>query len=103
MHFAAGRQARRTAEVVDTALAQETRAGIDRLVDHLTADFDDPLLPGLTAAALLQAHRDAEFAALLTDDADRVRAGLITLLGRWAAEGHWLPYSRPGRPSGSCG
>lgn len=79
----------RTGEIRDRALAaDDPREGFALLFDRLTADFDDPLAPGLIAAALVQASRDEEFARLLGDDETRTLAALTTLLGRLADRGH---------------
>ncbi|WBB58085.1 TetR/AcrR family transcriptional regulator [Streptomyces sp. WMMC500] len=78
----------RTAEIRDRALAVDDPAeGFALLFDRLAADLADPLTPGLAAAALLQANRDATFAALLGDDEARTLAALTTLLHRLAAQG----------------
>lgn len=72
----------RNAAVCAQALDQPTAAGLDLLLDHLLADFGDPLVPGLTAAALLQVNRDDAFAAMLADDEEVVRRTLTALLER---------------------
>jgi len=84
----------RNAEACERALAQaRPGAGLDLLVDHLVADLADPLAPGLMAAALFQANRDEEFARLLTDDDERTRGTLVTLLSRMADEGQRLVFT----------
>lgn len=76
------------ADVCAAALAHPVpEDGLDRLVDHLVGDLADPLLPGLAAAALLQANRDVEFATLLADDEARTLRTLKTLLTRIADAG----------------
>ncbi|WP_028927532.1 TetR/AcrR family transcriptional regulator [Pseudonocardia acaciae] len=76
------------AEVRVRALADGSAgAGLDLLVEHLVGDLADPLVPGLAAAALLQANRDAEFAELLADDEEQTLRALTTLLDRMSGEG----------------
>ncbi|WP_407566095.1 TetR/AcrR family transcriptional regulator [Streptomyces sp. 184] len=78
----------RTAEIRERAVAAEDpEEGFALLFDRLTADFADPLAPGLIAAALLQASRDEKFAALLSEDEAGTMAALTTLLDRLAATG----------------
>lgn len=81
------------ADVCAAALADPApENGLDRLVDHLLGDLADPLLPGLAAAALLQANRDVEFATLLADDEARTLRTLKTLLTRIADGGGRLRF-----------
>jgi AcrR family transcriptional regulator len=80
-------------EVCQRAIASTPpAAGLDLLVDHLVRDLADPLIPGLMAAALLQANRDEEFAALLVADDDTVRSTLVELLVRMRTDGHLLAF-----------
>lgn len=82
--------------VCDRALAAErARDGVVDLVDHLVGDLSDPLVPGLTAAALIQAQRDARFAALLAADEQRTLTTLTALLRRMARDGAVLPFEPP--------
>lgn len=83
----------RTATVCERALAAERpEEGLALMEERLVADLADPLTPGLTAAAVLQAHRDEEFAALLSGDDERTRVTLTTLLERMAAKGWGLAF-----------
>lgn len=90
----------RNAAACDRALAAE-RPGpaLDALLDHLLADLADPLAPGLAAAAVFQANRDEEFAALVVADDARIRATLVTLSERLAAAGQPLAFA-PDRVAG---
>jgi AcrR family transcriptional regulator len=83
---------RRNASVCEEVLSQPPVAGLERLLDHLVADLGDPLVPGLTAAALLQVNRDEAFAVMLADDEAVVRRTLTILLERLAAAGRTLPF-----------
>ncbi|MFI6576832.1 TetR/AcrR family transcriptional regulator [Nocardiopsis sp. NPDC050513] len=67
--------------------ADDPRAGIDGLVEHLVSDADDPLVPGLMAAALFQVNRDPEFARLLGEDEERSVETLTALLRALADAG----------------
>ncbi|MEU6119470.1 helix-turn-helix domain-containing protein [Streptomyces sp. NPDC047117] len=90
----------RHAAACDRALAAERPDdGLDGLVDHLLADLPDPLVPGLAAAAFLQANRDEAFALMLAADEARIHAALVTLLERLADEGRPLAFA-PGRAAG---
>ena len=82
----------RNALVCDEVLAQPAAAGLQQLLDHLVADLDNPLVPGLTAAALLQVNRDEVFARMLAEDEALVRRTLTVLLARLIAEGRALPF-----------
>lgn len=83
----------RTAEIRDRALAaDDPEEGFALLFDRLAADLDDPLTPGLMAAALLQASRDEKFATLLGDDEAQTLAALTTLLTRLADRGRRPPF-----------
>ena len=72
----------RNAQICAEVLSQPAQEGLDRLVDHLLVDFGDPLVPGLTAAALLQVNRDEAFATMLAEDEQVVRHTLTALLER---------------------
>ena len=76
----------------EEVLAQPVAAGLARLLDHLVADLGNPLVPGLTAAALLQVNRDEVFARMLAEDEALVRRTLTVLLERLAAEGRALSF-----------
>ncbi|MBZ4016383.1 TetR/AcrR family transcriptional regulator [Streptomyces purpurogeneiscleroticus] len=90
----------RNAAACDRALAAGRPGdGLDGLVDHLLADLPDPLVPGLLAAALLQANRDEEFARMVAADEARIRATLVTLAERLADEGRPLAFP-PARVAG---
>ncbi|MGI5468833.1 TetR/AcrR family transcriptional regulator [Streptomyces sp. CA-132043] len=90
----------RHAEACDRALAAERPDdGLDGLVDHLLADLPDPLVPGLAAAAFLQANRDERFAAMVAADDARIRATLVTLAERLADAGRPLAFP-PARVAG---
>jgi AcrR family transcriptional regulator len=80
------------ASVCEEVLALPAAAGLEQLLDHLVADLDDPLVPGLTAAALLQVNRDETFATMLVEDEAVVRRTLTVLLERLVAEGRVLPF-----------
>ncbi len=67
--------------------ADDPREGLDGLVGHLLAGADDPLVPGLMAAALFQVNRDAEFARLLGEDEERTIETLTALLRALADDG----------------
>jgi AcrR family transcriptional regulator len=82
----------RNASVCEEVLARPAAAGLERLLEHLVADLDDPLVPGLTAAALLQVNRDEAFATMLAEDEAVVRGTLTVLLERLVAEGRALPF-----------
>lgn len=82
----------RNASVCEEVLAQPPAAGLERLIDHLVADLGDPLVPGLTAAALLQVNRDEAFATMLAEDEAVVRRTLTVLLERLVAGGRSLPF-----------
>ena len=82
----------RNAAVCRETLAQPATAGLQQLLDHLVADLDNPLIPGLTAAALLQVNRDEVFARMLAEDEAVVRRTLTVLLERLVAEGRRLPF-----------
>jgi AcrR family transcriptional regulator len=58
-----------------------------RLLDHLCRDAADPYAPGLVGAMLQLAVNDEEFAGLLEQGDERVRAALARLLVRAAADG----------------
>jgi AcrR family transcriptional regulator len=83
----------RNASMCEEVRAQPAAAGLERLLDHLLADLDDPLVPGLTAAALLQVNRDEAFATMLAEDEAVVRSTLTVLLERLVTEGRTLPFS----------
>ncbi|WP_052866956.1 TetR/AcrR family transcriptional regulator [Streptomyces niger] len=90
----------RHAAACDRALAAERPDdGLDGLVDHLLADLPDPLVPGLAAAAFLQANRDEEFAGMIVADDARIRATLVTLAERLADAGRPLAFP-PARVAG---
>jgi AcrR family transcriptional regulator len=74
------------------ALAADPAAGLGLLLDHLLGELADPLAPGLAAAAVFQANRDAAFAAVLTANDDLVRAALTAVLARLAAAGRPLAF-----------
>jgi AcrR family transcriptional regulator len=82
----------RNASVCQEALARPAAGGLEQLLDHLVADLGDPLVPGLTAAALLQVNRDEAFAAMLAEDEAVVRRTLTVLLERLVAEGRELAF-----------
>ena len=82
----------RNALVCEEVLAQPAAAGLGHLLDHLVADLGNPLVPGLTAAALLQVNRDEVFASMLAEDEAVVRRTLTVLLERLVAEGRRLPF-----------
>lgn len=83
-----------TATVCERALAAERpEEGLALVLERLVADLADPLTPGLTAAALLQAHRDEEFAAMLAGDEEGTRVTLTTLLERMAGQGRRLVFA----------
>jgi AcrR family transcriptional regulator len=86
-HALFGDDLARNAAVAAEALALPARDGLNRLVDHLTSDFGDPLVPGLMAAALVQVNRDEVFATMLAEDEAVVRRALTLLLERLAADG----------------
>jgi AcrR family transcriptional regulator len=67
--------------------ADDPREGLDALVTDLVADADDPLAPGLMAAALFQVNRDEEFARLLQGDEDRNVEAVTALLRALADQG----------------
>ncbi|MFE3457972.1 TetR/AcrR family transcriptional regulator [Nocardiopsis aegyptia] len=67
--------------------ADDPREGLDALVGDLVADADDPLVPGLMAAALFEVNRDEEFARLLQADEDRTVEALTELLRALADQG----------------
>lgn len=80
-------------ELCEQALAgTPPAAGLDLLVDHLVHDLADPLVPGLMAAAVLQANRDHEFALMLIADEETVRGTLVELLVRMRADGQLLAF-----------
>ncbi len=84
------------AAACEAALAAErAQDGIVALVNHLIGDLADPLVPGLTAAALLQSQRDAKFAALLAADEQRTLTTLTALLQRTTREGAALAFEPP--------
>ena len=82
----------RNALVCEEVLAQPAATGLGQLLDHLVADLGNPLVPGLTAAALLQVNRDEVFARMLAEDEALVRRTLTVLLERLIAEGRALPF-----------
>ncbi|HEV2927342.1 MAG TPA: TetR/AcrR family transcriptional regulator [Propionibacteriaceae bacterium] len=82
----------RNASVCEEVLAQPAAAGLQQLLEHLVADLDNPLVPGLTAAALLQVNRDEVFASMLAEDEAVVRRTLTVLLERLVADGRRLPF-----------
>ena len=70
------------------ALAEpDPETGLRLLLDHMTAEVGDPLGPGLAAAAVVQAGRDPEFAAIVAANDDCLHRALTTLLERPAARG----------------
>jgi AcrR family transcriptional regulator len=76
----------RNAEACREALAAaDAEAGLDLVIRRLAGDLTDPLVPGLAAAALLQANRDPEFAAMLAADEAQTLITLTALLERMAA------------------
>lgn len=78
----------RITALCDRALAEpDPGTGLDLLLDHLTAEVADPLAPGLAAAAVFQAGRDAEFAAVLAANDAHLDRALTTLLQRNAERG----------------
>ena len=83
----------RNASICEEVLVQPPAAGLERLLDHLVADLADPLVPGLTAAALLQVNRDEVFATMLVEDEAVVRRTLTILLERLGADGRVLPFT----------
>ncbi|MGA8113109.1 MAG: helix-turn-helix domain-containing protein [Actinocatenispora sp.] len=92
-HAVFGDDLPRNADVCRRALAAEAPdAGLDLLLDHLLGDLADPLAPGLAAAAVFQANRDAAFAEMLATDDERTRATLTTLLERMAGGGRRLAF-----------
>ena len=58
-----------------------------RLLDHMCRDVADPVAPGLVGAMLQLAVNDEEFAAMLEEGDEKVRAALARLLVRAAADG----------------
>jgi AcrR family transcriptional regulator len=76
----------------DALADDDPAAGLDLLLTHLLADFADPATPGLAAAAMLQANRDVEFAALLGTDDERTHEALTTLLTRLSGTGPALAF-----------
>jgi AcrR family transcriptional regulator len=89
----------RLAELRRRALAADPAAGLELLLDHLTGELADPLAPGLAAAALFQANRDAAFAAILAANDAALRATLTAVLERLAAGGRRLVFP-PDRVAG---
>jgi AcrR family transcriptional regulator len=81
----------RNALLCEEVLTQPPAAGLEQLLDHLVADLHDPLVPGLTAAALLQVNRDETFARMLAEDEAVVRRTLTVLLERLVT-GRTLPF-----------
>ena len=80
----------RTAKVCDQALDGRPAAeALELLIDHVAAELSDPLTPGLVAAAILEAHRDSEFAQALHNEDQIIRGCLVQLLAR-------LAENRPG-------
>ncbi|HEY3506637.1 MAG TPA: TetR/AcrR family transcriptional regulator [Actinocatenispora sp.] len=78
----AGAEARRR------ALAEpDPGHGLRLLVGHLLSDLDHALAAGLAAAAIFQANRDEEFAAMIAAEDGRTRDALTTLLRRNAKAG----------------
>lgn len=63
--------------------------GLELLLGHVIQEFADPVTPGLAAAALLQAHRDLEFAELLAAADVHLHDVLTTLL---TGLGRELPF-----------
>ncbi|WP_030678199.1 TetR/AcrR family transcriptional regulator [Streptomyces rimosus] len=92
-HALFGDDVPRNAEACARALAADRPDdGLDLLLDHLLADLADPLVPGLAAAAVFQANRDEEFARMVLTDSAQIRAALVTLTERLAAEGRPLVF-----------
>lgn len=86
---ALGRQGEACAQALR---AESAEAGLELVLDALVGDLSDPNVPGLAAAAMLQANRDAEFAAMLAADEERTRSTLTHLLTRMAADGSALAF-----------
>lgn len=83
----------RHSEVCTQALrAESAETGLELVLDQLVGDLSDPNVPGLAAAAMLQANRDTEFAAMLAADEEQTLDTLTALLTRMAAEGHRLTF-----------
>ena len=73
----------RTAQVCDQALDGRAAAeALELLVDHVATELSNPLTPGLVAAAILEAHRDSEFAQALHNEDQIIGACLVQLLRR---------------------
>lgn len=75
---------------------QPARA-VGQVLDLLTADFGDPAAPGLAAAMIQLAQRDAEFAAVVTAKDDGVRAALAELIAAGQESGAFVADVDPGR------
>ena len=74
-------------ELIATLDGEHAFAEIWRLLDHLCRDVSDPVAPGLVGAMLQLAVNDEEFAGMLVEGDDKVRAALARLLVRAAADG----------------
>ena len=70
-----------------------------RLVDHLVADVDDPLAPGLMVAALSRALRDEGFAEILVDADELAMRCLAGIIRRGQADGVVRADLEPARAS----
>jgi AcrR family transcriptional regulator len=80
-----------TAKFVGRLDRSDPLAALLALVDHRAADVGDPLVPGLLMAALTQASRDPQFAALLERDDRTVRAAAAELIDDAARRGQVAP------------
>lgn len=81
------------------ALATDPDTGLALLLDHLLGELADPLAPGLAAAAIFQANRDADFAAILAANDAALRTALTGVLERLAVAGRPLAFA-PERVAG---
>ena len=81
----------RLPEVLAALDRTDPLAALLALVEHRAADAGDPVVPGLLVAAIVQAGRDPDFAALLAADDAAVRAALADLLRAATARGQVDP------------
>jgi AcrR family transcriptional regulator len=69
-----------TRRLVDGLDEADPLAAIFTLVEHLTADAESPLVPGLLLAAIVRASQDAEFASLIEEDETLLQETFARLL-----------------------
>lgn len=66
--------------------AEDPRAALLELVEHLAGPAADPVAPSLVMEGMLQAHRDPELAELMERGSDTEHEAMAELLARAAAE-----------------